>query len=406
VAYAELAATFPSASGIPGYTQAVLGRNKSKKSLAGFLGGLGAWGYVLGWSFVPSIFALQIGTYVQKLWPVLSGISEVNLSLICGAIIFLLLFLVNYRGLGNSTRLAYLLALISLIPLIAITVAPFITGSFNINNITGNWLPPDWRWDQSHILLLLGIFGLAEWSACASEAAAVYGPEYKNSRTDVIKALFACGIICFLVYSSVQISATGSLGVKGILAELLSPLLPLARMSFGPLGVYLTILMLIAAMVLLIQMASLTASRAMHSMSRHGNLPAVLSRTNQHGTPVMALIIVFVLNEGLILLKSPEAILAASAFGYMLSHGVTLYCYVKVKRDPELARVPRDFQAPRGWIWVALFYAVFTLPFCFVGLLFLNGFNLGWVSTGIGLAALAIYFPLRYFSQVRRNSRK
>ncbi len=345
-----------------------------------------------------SIFALQIGTYLQKLFPIFNGLSEVTLSLAAGAIIFFVLFLINYRGLGNSAKLAYLLALVSLIPLVAITVSPFITGTFKMSNITGSWLPSDWRWDPIHIMLLFGIFGMAEWSACASEAAAVYGPEYKNPRTDVIKALFVCGIICFLTYSSVQIAVTGALGVNGILAELLSPLFPLAQASFGPIGVYLAILMLITAMILLIQMSSLTAARAMHSMSIQGNLPAVLSRTNKHGTPVIAMIIIFSLNEVLILVKSPEAILAASAFGYMLAHGMTLYSYVKAKRDPELAKIPRAFQAPHGWTFIALFYAIFTLPFCFVGLLFLNSHALGWTSTWIGLAALAIYLPLWFFS--------
>ena len=409
VAYAELATTFPNASGIPGYTQAILGRNKSKGNhkynISQFIGGFSAWGYLLGWSFVLSIFALQIGTYLQKLLPIFSGMSEVNLSLVAGAIIFSILFLINYRGLGNSAKLAYLLAFVSLIPLIAITVSPFITGAFKMSNITGSWLPPDWHWDPLHIMLLFGIFGMAEWSACASEASAVYGPEYKNPKTDLLKALSVCGIICFLTYSSVQTAATGALGVKGILEERLSPLFPLAQASFGSFGVYLTILMLIAAMVLLIQMASLTASRAMYSMSIQGNLPAVLSRTNKHGTPIIAMIVIFSLNEVLILVKSPEAILAASAFGYMLAHGVTLYSYVKAQRDPELAKIPRAFKAPRGWIFIALFYGVFTLPFCFIGLIYLNSINLGWTSTWIGLAALAIYLPLWFYSQQKISNR-
>jgi amino acid transporter len=399
VAYAELATTFPKSSGLPGYTQTILGRNKSEHHIAKLMGGLGAWGYLIGWSFVPSIFALQFGTYLQKLLPVFSEVSQINLSLTAGAIIFLALFLINFKGLGNSSKLAYLLAAVSLIPLIAISVAPLITGNFKVSNITGSWLPPNWHWDPIHFMLIFGIFGMAEWSACASEAAAVYGPEYKNPRTDVIKALFICGIICFITYSSVQTVATGTLGINGILGERLSPLFPLAQVSFGSLGVYLTILMLMAAMILLIQMASLTAARAMHSMSIQGNLPSVFSRTNKHGTPVVTMIIIFCMNELLILVKSPEAILAASAFGYMLAHGITLYSYVKAKRDPELAKLPRSFRAPRGWVFVALIYGIFTLPFCFVGLLFLNSLYLGWTSTWIGLGALAIYIPLWFFSR-------
>ena len=395
VAYAELATKFPNASGIPGYTQTILSRQKnSRDGLLAFIGGLSAWGYLIGWSFVLSIFTLQIGSYLQKLVPALNSLSEVATSLIIGAVVFSAIFIVNYRGLGKSAKLAYLLAIISLVPLLVITAAPFITGAFHLTNITDHWLPADWNWDIPHILFLLGIFGMAEWSACASEAAAVYGPEYKKPETDLPRALFLCGLICFLTYSSVQTAATGTLGINGILTDRLSPLFPLAQATLGPIGLYIAILMLIAAMVLLIQMSSITASRAMHSMAVQGNLPAVFGRTNKHGTPVTAMIIVFGLNLVLILVRSPEAILAASALGYMLSHAVTLYCFVKTRVDPVLSRVPRQFKAPKGWVYIALFYAVFTFPFCFIGLIFLNSKMIGWTPTWIGLAALALYLPL------------
>jgi amino acid transporter len=354
---------------------------------------------LLGWSFVLSIFALQIGTYLQKLIPAFYGLSNVNLSLIAGAVIFSVIFWINYRGLGNSANLAYLLAIISLLPLIAITISPFISGTIRISNITENWLPPDWTWDPLHILFLFGVFGMAEWSACASEAVVVHGPEYKKPKTDVLKALFICSIICFFTFSTTQAAVTGVLGINGILAERLSPLIPLAQASFGPVGLYIVILMLIAAMVLLMQMAGLAASRAMHSMSLEGNLPMVFARTNKHGTPVVAMAVIVLVNELFILVGSPEILLAAAAFGYMLAHGVTLFSYVKSRRDPELAEVPRAFKAPRGWKFVALVYGIFTLPFCFIGLIFLNGYNLGWLPTCIGLSALALYLPIWLYTQ-------
>ena len=324
-----------------------------------------------------------------------------------GAVVFSAIFLVNYRGLGNSAKLAYVLAFVSLGPLLTITVSPFITGTFHISNITGSWLPVGWSWDFPHILFLLGIFGMAEWSACASEAAAVYGPEYKKPRTDLPKALLICGIICFLTYSSIQTAATGTLGISGILADRLSPLFPLAQATFGSIGLYITVLMLIAAMVLLIQMSSLTAARAMHSMAIQGNLPSIFGKTNKYGTPVFAMIVVFCLNMFLILVRYPEAILAASALGYMFSHAVTLYCFVKTRIDPVLSKIPRQFKAPRGWVFIALFYAVFTFPFCFIGLIYLNSQIIGWTPTWIGLLALTLYFPLWLYSKKRhQNSRR
>jgi amino acid permease len=134
-------------------------------------------------------------------------------------------------------------------------------------------------------------------------------------------------------------------------------------------------------------------------MSMSGNLPEVFARTNKYGTPVIAMIAVVLMNMVLILVGSPEAILAAASFGYMLAHGVTLFSYVKAKRDADMKNTPRPFRAPRGWLFIALFYGLFTLPLCFVGLIFLNGYSLGWLPTFIGIASLAAYVPLWFYSR-------
>ena len=142
-----------------------------------------------------------------------------------------------------------------------------------------------------HILILFGIFAIAQWSACAWETAAIYGPEYKNPAKDVPKALFACGVICFFSYVLVQAAVIGVLGVDGVTAEPVSPLIPVAQAVFGQAGSVITIIMLIAAMILIIQTAYLGSSRAMHSMSTEGNLPQLFGKTNRHGTPFVAMLV-------------------------------------------------------------------------------------------------------------------
>ena len=55
-----------------------------------------------------------------------------------------------------------------------------------------------------------GLMAMAQWSACAWETAAIYGPEYKQPRSDVPKALFICGAICLLTFILVQAACTGT----------------------------------------------------------------------------------------------------------------------------------------------------------------------------------------------------
>ena len=400
-AYGELATMFPKASGLPGYAQSVFTSQDAGKryDLSKLLGGFSAWSYWFAWNPVLAIFSILIGSYLKGLIPAFAGVPDLALYLASGAVVFVFLILVNYRGLSGGATLGYILAVLSLAPLIIISLAPFVTGDFEISNITGAWLPPDWSWDIQHILILLGLIAMAQWSACAWETAAIYGPEYKQPKSDVPKALFICGSICLVTFILVQAACTGTLGIEGIMNEPFSPMLPMAQMTLGPIGGSLTILMLIAAMVLIIQTAFLGASRAMYSMAEEGNLPRFFGKMNPHGTPVNAMIVIALFNMGFIFLGTPAAILAASAIGYVCANGISLLAYVKAKFDPRFSTLERPFKAPAGWQYVALLFGFFNLPLCLIGVIYLNSLEVGWTSTIVGFVVLTLYLPLWYYSQ-------
>ncbi|MDR7084783.1 amino acid transporter [Arthrobacter ginsengisoli] len=406
-AYAEMATTFPKASGLPGFAQHVFRTEnyKGKYDKGKLIGGFSAWSYWFAWNPVLAIFSILVGGYLHGLFPVLAEtFTEYQLALISGLVIFSGLFVVNWFGLKDGAKLGYVLAAFSLIPLVVLTVAPFATGKVELSNITGSWMPADWAWDMHHILILFGIFAIAQWSACAWETAAIYGPEYKNPSRDVPKALYACGVICFFSFVLVQSAVIGVLGVEGVLAEPLSPLIPVAQAVFGQAGTMVTIIMLIAAMILIIQTAYLGSSRAMHSMSSEGNLPRVFGKTNRQGTPFVAMLVIGAFNLVLISMGTPAAILAASAIGYTCANGISLFAYVRAKNHPAFANLERPFKAPKGWKKVALLFGLFNLPLCLVGVVYLNSLEVGWTSTWVGFLVLSLYIPIWLYTQ--RESRR
>jgi amino acid transporter len=410
-AYAEMATTFPKASGLPGFAQQIFRTEnyKGKYDKGKLIGGFSAWSYWFAWNPVLAIFAILVGGYLHGLFPALGQtFSEYQLSLISGLVIFTGLFIINWFGLKEGAILGYVLAAFSLIPLVVLTAAPFATGHVELANITGNWLPADWSWDAHHILILFGIFAIAQWSACGWETAAIYGPEYKNPAKDVPKALFACGIICLFSYVLVQTAVIGVLGVDGVAAEAVSPLIPVAQAVFGEAGSVVTIIMLIAAMILIIQTAYLGSSRALHSMSTEGNLPRYLGKTNRHGTPFIALLVTAAFNMVLISMGSLAAILAAAAIGYTCANGISLFAYVRARKHPALAQLERPFKAPRGWKHVAMLFGLFNLPLCLVGVVYLNSLEIGWTSTWLGFIVLSLYIPIWLYSQheTRRRNNK
>ncbi|MDJ0315486.1 APC family permease [Arthrobacter sp. H35-D1] len=408
-AYAEMATTFPKASGLPGFAQHVFRTEnyQGKYDKGKLIGGFSAWSYWFAWNPVLAIFAILVGGYLHGLFPVLGEtFSEFQLAFISGAVIFGGLFVVNWFGLKEGAILGYILAAISLIPLIVLAVAPFATGHVELANITGSWWPSDWAWDLHHVLILFGIFAIAQWSACGWETAAIYGPEYKNPSKDIPKALYSCGIICFFAYILVQAAVIGVLGVDGVIAEPISPLIPVAQAVFGQAGSIIAIIMLIAAMVLIIQTAYLGSSRAMHSMATEGNLPRVFGKTNRHGTPFVAMIVTAAFNLVLISMGSLTAILAAAAIGYTCANGISLFAYVKAKKHPSFANLERPFKAPKGWKNVAIIFGLFNLPFCVIGVVYLNSLEIGWAPTLLGFIVLALYIPIWLYSQheSRRNN--
>ncbi|WNY26434.1 APC family permease [Methanolapillus ohkumae] len=403
LAYGEMASTFQDVSGLPGFAQAVFGSGTDKGK---FLGGFSAWGYWFAWNPVLAIFSVLIGSYLNGLIPAFAGISPMWLSLGAGIIIFAFLMLINSRGISSGATVGYILAIFALIPLIIITIAPFFTGAFHIENITNSWFPTDWSWDMAGILVFLGIMATAQWSACAWETAAIYGPEYKNPKKDVPKALFSCGIICLITYVLVQASVTGTLGVDGIIASRVSPLLPMATMIFGDIGGPIVIVMLIAAMILIIQTAFNGSARSMHSMAAEGNLPSFFGKLNKNGVPMTAMAVIAVFNVILIVLFSmaggaagPAAILSASAIGYVVANGISLAAYYKAATDPKFKNLERPFKAPKGWKFVAILFAIVNIPFYLIGIVYLNSLDSGWGPTLLGFVVLAAFAPLWWYAQ-------
>jgi amino acid transporter len=406
-AYAEMATAFPKASGLPGFAQTIFRTEnyRGKYDKGKLIGGFTAWSYWFGWNPILAIFAILVGGYLHGLFPALGEtFTEYQLALLAGAVIFGGLFVVNWFGLKDGAILGYVLAAVSLIPLVVLAVAPFATGHVELGNITGSWWPTDWAWDMHHILILFGVFGIAQWSACAWETAAIYGPEYKNPSKDVPKALLACGIICLVLYVLLQTAVIGVLGVEGVQAESVSPLIPVAQAVFGEAGSIITIIMLIAAMVLIIQTAYLGSSRAMHSMSVEGNLPKVFGKTNRQGTPFVAMLVIGAFNLVLISMGNAAAILAASAIGYTCANGISLFAYVRAKKHPAFANIERPFKAPKGWKNVAMLFGLFNVPLCLIGVVYLNSLEIGWTSTWVGFLVLALFVPIWLYTQ--RESRR
>jgi amino acid transporter len=422
-AYGELASRFPHAPGLPGFAQAVFrGKGEKKYGLSKFVGGLSGWCYMLAWSCVLSIFSITIGGYLVGLIPALADFQAMHLwfdKIFClgiGTLIFAVLILINWRGVGGGAVAGYLLAALSLIPLLVISLVGIFGGSFEITNITQHLFTPfdaesgqftSFIWDINGVLLLAGMLAVAQWSACAWETAAIYAPQYKKPRKDIPRALFGCGIICIFTYFLVQTAATGVLGVNGITEHASDPMLAVAKATMGDFGAIISIIMLLAAMVLIIQTAMLGSSNAVASMAEEGNLQSIMGRRNKYGVPIAGMIGVSLLNLVLILLgDSAASILSGSALAYVFANAVALFAFLKVHRDMKrqrahTAEVPADeiYHAPKGWFWVVVFFGIIQIPIYLVGITVVSLGDYGLSNTILGVVTILVFIPLWFLAR-------
>ncbi len=251
------------------------------------------------------------------------------------------------------------------------------------------------------VLILLGLIGIAEWSACGFEGAAIFGPQYKNPSSDVPKAIFGSGFVCLFFYIIVQAACQGTLGTAGILAQTISPFVPIAQMTFGSVAGDVLLILLVASMVLCILTCYLVSAGAMQTMAQSGNLPSAFAKLNSRGVPVRAMLALTVFNMFLIFMGNPVAIISAAAFGYMMANGISCFAYYKSKTDPEMSKLPRPFKAPNGYKWVAFAVGLLNIPLTLIGVAYLNGVTSGWVPVIVGVGILLLYIPIWYYSRLQ-----
>ena len=429
-AYGEMVTTFPRAAGLPGCAQVVFTPvEKTKKyDMGKLIGAFCAWCYWFAWTPVVAIFTTLIGDYVMFYFDMDPGQTLLVYTAL-GLVIVTVMTLISARGLTGGSLFGLVLAIVAIVPLVVILTGAYFAGGdgggamFDLGRIGESWYPAGWEWNGFDIAMLFGAFALAQWSGCAWETAALYGPEYKDPGKDVPKALFACGLICLLLYFFVAFSVFGALpiddifyGEPGVSGNQYHTLYPIAMAVFGDIGGTIAIIMLISAMLLIIQTGFLGSSRTLYYMSEEGNLPKYLSRKNKRGMPVMAMLTVSVVNmilivtataeipdplgePGAVMVGGPVMILAASAVSYCLAHVIALSAYFKSKTDIRFKDLARPFSAPKGWKYVALFMVFYEACVLIPCLIYWMYLAYGLMTMIVGIVILGGFFPIWFWTQ-------
>ena len=152
------------------------------------------------------------------------GALHFNSTFVVGAVLMLIMFAIQHRGIASTASAQKWLAIIVLVPLLLVGLVPILSGAIDSANVTGI-LPPtaaysgvDGDWSLTGWTLFLGGMYIAAWSTYGFETAVCYTSELKNPKTDTFKAIFFAGLLCCVFYFLIPYAFQGVLGQSGMLA--------------------------------------------------------------------------------------------------------------------------------------------------------------------------------------------
>ena len=337
--------------------------------------------------------------------------ANINATFFIGAILMLIMFAIQHRGIASTAGAQKWLAIIVLVPLAIIGVVPIVTGNIDGANVTG-LVPPtaaysgvDGTWAVGGWTLFFGGLFIAAWSTYAFETSICYTRELKNPKTDTFRAIFYSGLLCMFFYFVIPFTFQGVLGHAGMLApgivdgtgvgEALA-----SMVHGGKVVTQILVILMILALFLAIMTAMAGSSRTLYQGSKDGWLPRYLTHVNSHGAPTRAMWTDFAFNLFLLAIASDLVgyfwVLALSNVGYMIFNFLNLNAGWIHRIDS--GHVERPWKAPNWLIGLNTVLA-------FVNALFLGAGAKVWgystaLWVGFVLAALIIpVFAFRHYVQ-------
>ena len=222
------------------------------------------------------------------------GALHFNSTFVVGALLMLVMFAIQHRGIASTASAQKWLAIVVLVPLVLVGLVPILTGAIVSANVTGI-VPPtaaysgvDGTWSLTGWTLFLGGMYIAAWSTYGFETAVCYTSELKNPKTDTFKAIFFAGLLCCVFYFIIPFAFQGVMGHSGMLAPGILDGTGVAEALGNMVGgnkviTQIFVILMILGLFLAIMTAMAGSSRTLYQGSKDGWLPKYLSHVNKNG---------------------------------------------------------------------------------------------------------------------------
>lgn len=361
-------------------------------------GGLGA-GYILSVFFAPDAKIQTWNVKLVGLGFLKTGLQlRINATFLLGAVIILVVWNIQHRGLLRTARVQTILTIGSLTPLLVVTLIPLFTGDVVAHNFSP-FAPINGAWNLEGWKLFFGAMFICAWSTYGFETAVCYMSEFKNPGRDMSRAIIYSGVFCIFCFALVPIVFQGFWGTKFMATD---PGIysgagvgaALAHMLHG--GVVVTkivVVLLIFSLLLAIMTAMSGSSRTLFQGGQDGWLPKYLSHLNKHHVPTSAMWTDLGVNMVLLLMSDYIFILAWSNVNYLIFNFLNLNAGWIHRIDNP--RVPRPYKIPTWLMALGGCMAYLNMFFMGAGANAWGGSTLlfGWVAA---LIAIPVFYYRHY----------
>jgi APA family basic amino acid/polyamine antiporter len=333
-------------------------------------------GFLIGWLRILASTGVMVllATVLVQHWSRMVAIPTKPVM----ALIFLVFYLLNVRGVAVATRVQT-----TLFFLMTLALAWLVAGSIGKLDLRhfSPLLTHGWAGVWAAVPLLVSLF-------LGIENAVEVGEETRDARRTVGRAIAICVVTILVIYTCVSVSALGVLG-PAALATSTAPLLDAAGAVFGRPAQGLILVAATLAIAKSLNATLLIFSRYLFAMGRDGVLPAPLGRIHpKWGTPHVAVTVAFgCCLLGLLLPSNLVFLFLAANIPTLLKYMGTCLSALRVLRNHPEVYARAGFR-PKRSVLIALGWSGVLAA----GLIVLAGLTadwrpyavlLGWATVGV-----------------------
>lgn len=280
--------------------------------------------------------AVGFGNYFSALFslqPVSILGAEIPASMPVAAALLLIMSVVNYIGIKESTRYNIASTLIETSGLIIIiAIGALFFGKAQV----------DYFSSPAGIPSIISAAALIFFAYIGFEDLVNFSEETKNARKTIPRALVLSIAISTVLYILVSLSAVTVLGSEA-LSSSNAPLASVMDAAFPNTGFILSIIALFATSNTVLALL-IVASRMMYGLGCNKVLPSACAKVGKNGTPFISIIVVMFLSLAALLLGGIKSIASLTDIGIF-----TVYIFVNaalIFLRYRLPNTPRTFRSP------------------------------------------------------------